>query len=124
MGGSEYTVLQRRASITPRQGLMSIQDINKSKPYRGACIALVVATYYTLIFTSWGNPYHGSGLWSAYAQDTLLVVGAYASIELYRGSEDPTRRASALLAGAPLLLLIAFSLYWAITRYYWPEVSG
>lgn len=103
---------------------MDIHTISHSKPYRAACTALVATAYFTLIFTSWGNPYHGPGRWSVYVQDILLVIGAYASIELYRGAKASIQRAFAVMAGIPLFLLIAFSIYWAVKHYYWPGIFG
>ena len=82
--------------------------------YKKICMGLVAIPYYLILFTWWGNPYHGPGLWSVMVLNMFIVVGVCAAVELMRNCTAKWTKITATLSGLPLLLLLLASLYFAI----------
>lgn len=86
------------------------------------CVLLIAAPYFLVIFTYWGNPFHGPGPWSAMVMDGTFVLGAYSAVELFRGTRKLSIKIVTCLLGVPLIAAVAFRLYWATKNYYWPWI--
>jgi len=85
------------------------------KFYVSVCLPFIGAAYYLMLFTHWGNRFHGPGPWSAMAMDGFIVLAAYSTLELFR-----FRRGSGYwILGLPFVAAAIFRIYWAISHYYW-----
>jgi hypothetical protein len=79
--------------------------------------ALTASAYYLILFTDWGNPYHGGSYRGAVATDAVAVLAAFACVEVMRTDRAVPVRALAGALGAPLVLVLALMLWYGLRRY-------
>ena len=79
--------------------------------------ALTALSYYLLLFTFWGNYFHGGGPLDAALLDAFIVLGAFLSLEVFRTEKGIALRVTSALVGAPLALFVVLALWFALKRY-------
>ena len=81
------------------------------------CAALTALAYYLVLFTSYGNPYHGGSYLGAVLTEAVTVLAAFACAEVVRTERLVPVRAVAGALGVPLVLVVALTLWYGIRRY-------
>jgi predicted neutral ceramidase superfamily lipid hydrolase len=81
------------------------------------CAVLTAFAYYLVLFTNWGNPYHGSSYLSFVLTQAVAVLATFACVEVIRTERVLAVRALAGALGVPLLLVIALTLWYGVRRY-------
>lgn len=81
------------------------------------CVVLTLLAYSLFLFTNWGNPYHGGSYPGAVTTEAVLVLAAFACLEVVRTEKVTAFRALAGAVGFPLLLVIAITLWYGVRRY-------
>jgi hypothetical protein len=83
-----------------------------------ACAVLTVAAYSIFLLTNWGNPYHGGSYFGTVATEVLMVLAAFACLEVVRTETVVALRAVAAAVGFPLLLVLLLTLWIGLRRYF------
>ena len=79
-----------------------------------AWAVLTCIAYYGLLFTNWGNYFHGGGPVDKAVLSAVIVLAAYFGIELTRTDKRLWFRTTSYLIAAPLRLIAALDLFYAI----------
>jgi hypothetical protein len=79
--------------------------------------ALTLAAYYLLLFTQWGNRYHGGSPVKALVTDAAIVFAAFSSLEVLRTEKKVPLRAVAAAVGLPLALVALLTLWFGLQRH-------
>lgn len=79
-----------------------------------ASVALTIVAYYLLIFTEWGNYYHGGGPLDKAILDAISVLAVSLCFELFRSVKKGVSRGLLVFLGLPLLAISVFSLLHAL----------
>ena len=82
-----------------------------------ACSALTGLAYYLILFTDWGNPYHGGSYRGAVMTDAVAVLAIFSCLEVFRTERIIAARAVAGALAVPLLLVILVTLWYGLRRY-------
>ena len=82
-----------------------------------ACAGLTALAYYLVLFTNWGNLYHGASHRGATATGAVIVLAVFACLEVMRTEKLVPLRALAGALGVPLLLVILLTLWYGVRRY-------
>lgn len=82
-----------------------------------ACAVLTIAAYAVFLLTNWGNPYHGGTWFGTVATEAVMVLAAFACLEVVRTETVVAFRALAAAVGFPLLLVLLLSLWIGVRRY-------
>ena len=80
-------------------------------------VVLVLAAYYLVLFTNFGNHRHGGTLAGNVLVDAAVVVAAFSSWEVFRAERFVPLRAIAVAVGLPLLLVALLTLWLGLNRY-------
>lgn len=78
---------------------------------------LTLVAYYLLLFTQWGNRYHGGTPAKALVTDAAIVFAAFASLEVLRTEKPVPLRAVAAAVGLPLALVALLTLWYGLRRH-------
>jgi energy-coupling factor transporter transmembrane protein EcfT len=78
---------------------------------------LTVSAYYLVLFTNWGNPYHGGSYRGAVFSQAVAVLAVFACLEVIRTEKAFFIRALAGALGVPLVAVIALTLWYGLRRY-------
>lgn len=89
----------------PRTALLSV------------CAGLTALAYYLVLFTGWGNLYHGATYLGAVMTEAVAVLAAFSCLEVLRTERVLAFRALAGALGVPLLLVILLTLWYGVRRY-------
>lgn len=81
------------------------------------CGVLTVLAYSLFLLTNWGNPYHGGSYFGTVVTESVMVLAAFACVEVLRSEKVVAFRALAAAAGFPLLLALALTLWLGVRRY-------
>lgn len=82
-----------------------------------ASAILTASAYYLILFTNWGNAYHGGSYRGAVVTDALTVLAAAGCGEIVRTDKSVPVRAIAGALGVPLVLVLALTLWYGVQRY-------
>jgi heme/copper-type cytochrome/quinol oxidase subunit 4 len=80
-------------------------------------IVLTVAAYYLVLFTNFGNYYHGGTPMGAALVDAVVVLGAFSCWEVFRTEQPTPLRAVAASVGVPLVLVVLLILWYGLKRH-------
>ncbi|MDB5897071.1 MAG: hypothetical protein JWP22_1440 [Ramlibacter sp.] len=89
----------------PRPALLSLSAV------------LTALAYYLVLFTNWGNAYHGGAYLGTVFTDAVAVLAVFACAEVMRSEKAVPLRAVAGALGAPLVLVLALMLWYGIRRH-------
>ena len=81
------------------------------------CAALTVLAYALFLLSNWGNPYHGGSYFGTVVTESVMVLAAFACLEVLRTEKIVAFRAVAAAAGFPLLLVLVVTLWYGVRRY-------
>lgn len=81
------------------------------------CAALTVLAYSLFLLTNWGSPYHGGSYFGTVVTESVMVLAAFACVEVLRSEKVVALRAIAAAVGFPLLLALAVTLWLGVRRY-------
>jgi len=95
---------------------MDSREIHKTKNYQVACAAVISISIIAILIVE--PMIHGGTLFHTYLTDILLVLGAYASLELFRGVETVKAKVLVACIMVPMFSLLGFALYFAIPYLY------
>lgn len=79
-------------------------------------LGFVLVSYYGLIFTFWGNYFHGGGPVDKALLSAAIVIAAYLSLEVFRKDKRRIVRGIAAVVGLPLFAY-AFMDFWFAIAY-------
>jgi hypothetical protein len=89
-----------------------------SRPALLALFAVLTASaYYLILFTNWGNPYHGGKYLGAVLTEGVAVLAAFACLEVVRTEKVLAIRVLAGVLGVPLILVVLLTLWYGLRRY-------
>jgi hypothetical protein len=78
------------------------------------CGAFTLLSYYALLFTHWGNYFHGGGPVDSALLNAVVVISVYLCLELFRSTTSSLARILSALFGLPLLVIATLSLFYAL----------
>lgn len=81
------------------------------------CGALTLLSYYLLVFTQWGNYYHGGGPVDKVLLDAFIVLAAFSCLEVVRTERVTALRVLCSLLGLPLAFFALVSLWYGVKAY-------
>jgi hypothetical protein len=73
--------------------------------------------YYLILFTTWGNVYHGASYLGVVLTDMVTVLAILSCLEVLRSEPVVAFRALAGAVGAPLVLVTLLLLWYGVRRY-------
>lgn len=74
----------------------------------------VLVSYYGLLFTYWGNYFHGGGPLDKALLSAAIVVATYLSLEVFRNEKRLRGRVISAVVGLPLFAFACFDLWFAV----------
>jgi 4-amino-4-deoxy-L-arabinose transferase-like glycosyltransferase len=78
---------------------------------------LTAVTYFLVLFTNFGNPYHGGTYFGTVVTETVGVLATFAGLEIIRTEKIVPLRAIAGAVGVPLVLVILLTFWYGVRRY-------
>jgi hypothetical protein len=81
------------------------------------CVVLTALAYYCILFTNWGNPYHGASYRNAVIAQAVVVLAVFCCLEVVRSERVLALRAVAGALGVPLLLVTLLVFWYGVRRY-------
>ena len=81
------------------------------------CAALTALAYYLILFTNWGNAYHGGKYLGVVLRDVVTVLAILSCLEVLRTEKVTALRALAGAFGVPLVLVTLLMLWYGVRRY-------
>lgn len=81
------------------------------------CAGLSLLAYDLVLFTDWGNAYHGGSYQGAVTTQAFAVLAAFSCLEVVRSERVMAFRALAGALGVPLLLVLLLTLWYGARRY-------
>ena len=81
------------------------------------CAVLTALAYYLILFTNWGNLYHGAAYRGVVITEAVTVMAAFSCLEVLRTERVVALRALAGALGVPLLLVMLMTLWYGVRRY-------
>ncbi|MDB5860036.1 MAG: hypothetical protein JWQ76_3725 [Ramlibacter sp.] len=81
------------------------------------CAGLTALAYYLILFTNWGNVYHGASYLGVVLTDVVAVLAILSCLEVLRTERVVAFRALAGAVGAPLVLVTLLLLWYGVRRY-------
>ena len=82
------------------------------------CVALTALAYYLILFTNWGNAFHGATYLGVVLRDVVTVLAILACLEVLRTEKVTALRALAGAFGVPLVLVTLLMLWYGVRRYF------
>lgn len=82
-----------------------------------SCAALTALAYYLVLFTNWGNQYHGSTYLKVVTTSAVATLAVSACLEVIRTEKVTPIRAIAGALGFPLLVVVLVTLWIGARRY-------
>ena len=73
--------------------------------------------YYLILFTNWGNVYHGGSFRGVVLTDVVAMLAILSCLEVLRSERVVAFRALAGAVGAPLVLVTLLMLWYGVRRY-------
>jgi hypothetical protein len=81
------------------------------------CAGLCLLAYYLVLFTDWGNAYHGGSYRGAVITQAVAAMAAFSCLEVVRSERVTAFRALAGALGVPLVLVLLLTLWYGARRY-------
>lgn len=81
------------------------------------CAGLCLLAYYLVLFTDWGNAYHGGSYRGAVITQAVAAIAAFSCLEVVRSERVTAFRALAGALGVPLMLVLLLTLWYGARRY-------
>jgi hypothetical protein len=79
--------------------------------------ALTASAYALILFTNWGNAFHGGSPLGVLVTDAVIVLAVLACVEVIRSERGIVYRALAGAVGVPLVLVTLLTLWYGVQRY-------
>ena len=80
-------------------------------------VGLTGLAYYLILFTNWGNVYHGARYRGVVVTDVVAVLAILSCLEVLRSERVVALRALAGAVGVPLVLVTLLLLWYGVVRY-------
>ena len=113
--------LRLRERMADRQAFRFPAGLVLVRLPRPALLALTVVltswAYYLILFTNWGNRFHGGSYVGAVVTQAAAVSAAFTCLEVMRTEKVVALRAVAGADGVPLVLSVALMLWYGVRGY-------
>ena len=86
-------------------------------PLLAIWVALTGTAYGLILFTNWGNAYHGGSPLGVVVTDLIVALAVLSCVEVMRSERVLAFRAVAGAVGVPLVLVTLLTLWYGARRY-------